>query len=356
MRITAVEVTPLDLHLQTALTVAYGSYPSLEYALLKLHTDEGLIGLGEAAPDPAVTGETQAGVIRALQRAAAFLVGSDPFDSESLVVHALRELAGYPAAIAAIDMALYDLMGQALRAPVHRLLGGKARPAAALYPVIPLDEPATMAAMSQRFVELGATVLKVKLGASPADDLARLTTIRHVVGSDIRLRLDINQGWRDAATTLATIDALRGFAIDWIEQPVAAHDLAGLAAVSAAVDIPIMADESCHGPEAALQIACTHAADMINIKLMKCGGIRQAARMLAIADAAGLPCILGSMGESSIGSAAGLHFMVANPSLVACELLGPLFLTNDPATGYQVDMMTFQAIPSDAPGLGVQLR
>lgn len=356
MRITSIEVEPLVLTLQTALTVAYGSYPTLDYALLKIYTDDGRLGLGEASPDPEVTGETQGTVIEALQKAASFLVGSDPFNIEQLISLCRERIPGYPAATAAIDMALYDLMGQTLKTPLYRLLGGKGRTGITLYPVIPMDEAQTMAAMSQRFVNMGADVLKIKLGSSPEEDLARLRSIHNSVGEGIKLRLDINQGWRNAETSIRTIQMLRDFTIEWVEQPVAAGDLDGLAAVTAAVDVPIMADESCHGPEDVLEIACKKAANMINIKLMKCGGIYQAARTLAVAEAAGLTSILGSMGESSIGSAAGLHFVTANPGIIACELIGPLFVNNDPAIGYQVDMKTFVATPSDKPGLGVKLK
>ncbi len=356
MHITAVEVLPLDLSLTTALTVAYGSYPVLNYALLKVFTDDGRLGLGEAAPDPEVTGETQPQVIAALQRAAAFLVGRNPFDLEAILSEGFRQIPTFPAAIAAIDMALYDLMGQALGAPVYDLLGGKARPAIDLYPVIPLDTPEIMAGMSAHFAAMGATTLKVKLGSAPDLDLERLHTIRSAAGQSVALRLDINQGWRDAATALAAIDRLAGFNIDWIEQPVAAADLAGLAAVAAATEIPIMADESCHNAADVLRIACQGAADMINIKLMKCGGLYQAGKMLAVAEAAGLRCILGSMGESSIGSAAGLHFVTAHAAIEACELIGPLFISNDPAAGYAVDRTTFRALPAARPGLGVHLR
>ncbi|HEY5158305.1 MAG TPA: dipeptide epimerase [Anaerolineales bacterium] len=356
MHITSIEVQPLNLELQTALTVAYGSYPELNYALLKIFTDDGLLGLGEASPDPEVTGETQASVIAALQQAVPFLVGNDPFDIEHILTLCLEKIPAYPAAIAAIDMALYDLMGQSLHIPAYQLLGGKSRPSMTLYPVIPLDEPQTMAGISKNFVDRGATTLKIKLGSSPDTDLLRLENIYNAVGDSVKFRLDINQGWKDSRTSIQTIQSLDKFNIEWIEQPVAANDLDGLAEVTATVDIPIMADESCHSPADVLKIACQHAADMINIKLMKCGGLYQAAKMLAVAEAAGLPCILGSMGESSIGSAAGLHFVTANRGILACELIGPLFINNDPATGYQVDMATFQAIPSEKPGLGVQLK
>lgn len=356
MRITEIQVEPLNLTLQTALTVAYGSYPVLNYALLKISTSDGLLGLGEASPDPEVTGETQVIVIEALRQAIPLIIDRDPFEIESILDTCHAHIPFAPAALAAIDMALYDLQGQALGLPVYQLLGGKARSTIPLYPVIPLDEPLVMAAMSENFVGMGADTLKVKLGSSPDLDLLRLREIHSAVGASVKLRLDINQGWRDAPTALEVIRQLDQFTIEWIEQPVAADDLDGLAAVAAATDLPIMADESCLTPADAFKIACRNAADLLNIKLMKCGGLRQAAKILAIAEAAGLACILGSMGESSIGSAAGLHFVTANPSILACELIGPLFITNDPASGYLVDMQTLQAIPSSLPGLGVQLK
>ncbi|MEA3342205.1 MAG: dipeptide epimerase [Chloroflexota bacterium] len=356
MRIERIEVTPLNLTPQVALTVAYGSYPVLEYALLKLYTDAGHVGLGEAAPDPEVTGETQESVIQALRTLAPLLEGRDPFDIEAILRAADEAVPGYPAALAAVDMALYDLMGKALGVPVYKLLGGKVRDGMRLYPVIPMNDPQTMAAMAAQFAGMGYEVLKPKLGSDPETDEARLAAISEAVGPGARLRPDVNQGWGDADTAIGAIERLRRFNIEWVEQPVAARDLAGLAAVKAAVDVPIMADESCHTPADALAIARQEAADIINIKLMKCGGIYRAMQILAIAEAAGLPCIVGSMGESSIGSAAGMHLVAAKAGIVACELIGPLFLQGDPATGYDADVGAGWARVSEKPGLGVKLR
>ena len=356
MKITSVTVEPLNLNLQSALNVAYGSYPVLEYGLIKLHTDDGLLGLGEASPDPEVTGETQAGVVAAMQRCVDLLIGCDPADMRAVLAACRQAIPDFPAALAAIDMALYDLLGKALRVPLHDLLGGQSRPAMMLYPVIPLDDPLVMAGMSKQFCGMGAQTLKVKLGSSPQEDLQRLQAIHDAVGSGVKLRLDINQGWKDAPTAIDTIGQLKPFTIEYIEQPVAAADLAGMAAVTAAVELPIMADESCHTAADVYKIAAMQAADWINIKLMKCGGITAAMDMLAVAEAAGLPCILGSMGESSIGSAAGLHLCIARNAIRDCELIGPLFITNDPAEGYPMDMATFTVRPSERPGLGVQLK
>lgn len=356
MRITTIEIEPLNLELETALTVAYGNYPVLEYGLLKVHTDTGLLGLGEASPDPEVTGETQEVVLQALEAVRKILLGADPFMLEDILRKCFEVIPHSPAAISAVDMALYDLMGKALNVPVYQLLGGKSRPGIRLYPVIPIDTPEIMAGRSAGFVQMGADVLKVKLGTTVEEDFQRLKAIQQVVGPHVRLRLDINQGWQDAATAIPAIQALTPYNIEWVEQPTLDKDLEALAEVTRSVELPIMADESCHGPEDVLKIACMQAADLINIKLMKCGGITKAREMLAIATAAGLPCILGSMAESSIGSLAGLHFLCANPSVVAAEIIGPLFVTNDPADGYIVDMQTFMAAPTDLPGLGTSLK
>jgi L-alanine-DL-glutamate epimerase-like enolase superfamily enzyme len=356
MRISNVEFSPLNLIPQVALTVAYGSYPVLEYALLKVHTDAGLVGLGEASPDPEVTGETQAGVLAALDELAPKLEGRDPLELAALLRLAEETVPGYPAVLAALDMALYDLAGKILGVPVYRLLGGRVRMDMPLYPVVPLDTPEAMAALAAGFVQQGFAPLKIKLGTDPQTDEERLSAIVAAIGPDVPLRLDINQGWKDASTAIDAIRRLDRFKIEWVEQPVLAGDIDGLAVVKAAVEVPIMADESCHSPADALEIVRKEAADILNIKLMKCGGIYRATQIWGVAQAAGLPCILGSMGESSIGSAAGMHLVLSRAKIIACELIGPLFLEGDPATGYPIDLATGRATVSDKPGLGVELR
>ncbi len=363
MHITSVDVTPLNLIPQVALTVAYGSYPVFEYGLLVIHTDAGAVGLGEASPDPVVTGETQAGVLLALRAMGRVLIGRDPLDLTALLAEAEAAAPGFPAALAAVDMALYDLAGKALGVPVSTLLGGSVRDGMQLYPVVPMDTPEAMAALAEGFSAMGSAVLKLKIGSRDLDlDVARVAAVARVVGDDTRLRLDVNQGWGDAATAIEAIGRLSSFNVEYVEQPVAADDLAGMAQVVAAVDIPIMADESCHTAADALAIVRAGAADLLNIKLMKCGGIRRALDILAVAEAAstlkgaGIGCILGSMVESSIGSAAGMHLAVARAGIASCELIGPLFIKGDPAGGYAVDPATGWAEAPKGAGLGVRLR
>ncbi|MDY7041992.1 MAG: enolase C-terminal domain-like protein, partial [Chloroflexota bacterium] len=237
-----------------------------------------------------------------------------------------------------------------------KLLGGKVRDGMALYPVIPMGEPAKMAAQAGLFAGMGFTILKLKVGSAPDTDEARVARVREAAGPDVKLRLDVNQGWADAPTSIAAIRRLAHYRLDLVEQPVAAADLDGLAEVRRAVDVPIMVDEGCHSPADALAIVRKEAADIINIKLMKCGGLYRATQILAIAEAAGLPCIVGSMGESSIGSAAGMHLCLARAAITACELIGPAFVQNDVATGYEFDVQNGRGTVSGQPGLGVWLR
>jgi len=372
MRITYVDVGPLTLVPEVALTVAYGSYPVFDYAMVQVHTDVGLVGLGEASPDPEVTGETQADVIAGLEAMSEVLVGADPRDLTALLTRAEEVAPGLPAALAAVDMALYDLAGKDVGLPVYRLLGGPVREGMRLYPVIPLDAPEVMAGMAARFAGAGYRELKVKVGgplpgarvtpeawrASPDIDLdaARIDAIAGAVGPDVALLLDVNQGWVRADVALQAMAQLSNHTIRWIEQPVDAADIAGLARVREVATVPIMADESCLSPADALAIVGAGAADIVNIKLMKCGGIARAREILAITRAAGVPCIVGSMLESSIGSAAGMHLVLSDPNIIACELIGPVFIEGDPAVGYPVDSATGFATVSDAPGLGVRLR
>ena len=351
MKIVDIKIRPLNLEPLLALKVAYGSYEVFEYVLLELITDGGLTGLGEAAPDVAVTGETQSTDLAALQAAREVLIGKDPYDLET-ILQELEELIPHaPAARAAVDMALYDLMGKAVGIPVYRLLGGAARESVIAYPVIPLDTPQIMAATALQFTA-GAKTLKLKIGTSIEEDVARLAAIRAAIGYEIKLRVDVNQGWGDAKTAITAIRVLQEFDLEYVEQPVRDADIDGMAAVCRAVDIPIMADESLHSPADAREIIAQQAADMFNIKLMKCGGILRALEILSLAEAAGIPCIVGSMGESSIASSAAVHLSVAR-NILACEAIGPLFVKNDPATGFLVDMQRMLLLPAQAPGLGV---
>ncbi len=353
MRIERLEVERFSLKPPIPFTVAYASFPTLDYVLLKVHTDNGLVGLGEAAPDPEVTGETQESTMRVLELAAPGLAGQDPFALEAILHRFEDESFGRPSAMAALDMALYDLQGKALGVPVHALLGGSVRSVMDIYPVVPLLPPKEMADLAALFVGQGFDTLKLKIGTGPDEDEARVQAVRQAAGPATRLRVDVNQGWHTAQVAIPAIRRLMRDQVEWVEQPVDAEDLDALAEVTRAVKVPIMVDEGCLTPRDALAVVYKGAANLINIKLMKCGGLYRALQICAIAEAAGIPCIVGSMGESSIASAAGLHLLAARRNLIAGEVIGPLFLEGDIAGGLQPEGNRIM-IPAQ-PGLGVRL-
>ncbi len=354
MKIASVRVEDLDLVPFVPLVVSYGTFETLDYVLLTVTADDGTVGYGEGAVDFDVTGETRDDVKKALSALADGLSGADPFDIETIMAFAVEAAPDAPTAWAALDMALYDLMGKALGVPAYRLLGGRTRDAIAFYPVIPLDEPEVMAGYADGFYRGGFRDIKVKIGTDPEEDERRVRLIS-AAAPDTRLLLDVNQGWKDAPTAIAALDRIRDCPIRWVEQPVAAKDLAGLAEVRKHSPFPIMVDEGCLSPEDALKVVSLSAADIINIKLMKSGGLLRATKIYAIAEAAGLPTIVGSMLESSLGSAAGMHLVASKPGILACEAIGPAFLKKDIASGFTVDFDRRVIPVPEGPGMGVKM-
>jgi L-alanine-DL-glutamate epimerase-like enolase superfamily enzyme len=355
MKIASVHVDNLDLVPVVPLVVSYGTFETLDYVLLTITADDGTTGYGEGAVDFDVTGETRQDVKTALSAISTDLPGRDPFDIEAIMAHAEKAAPASPTAWAALDMALFDLMGKSLGVPAYRLLGGMSRPAIAFYPVIPLDDPEVMAGYAEGFFRGGFREIKVKIGSNPDQDCDRVRLIS-AAAPGTRLLLDVNQGWKDAPTALAALERLRSYPVRWVEQPTAAGDMAALAEVKKHSPFPIMVDEGCLSPEDALAIVTNKAADIINIKLMKSGGLLRATKIYAIAEAAGIPTIVGSMLESSLGSAAGMQLVAAKPGIIACEAIGPAFLKHDIAEGFTVDFERRIIPVPKGPGMGVRMR
>ena len=307
----------------------------------------------EAAPDKAITGETQESCLRVLQRAEAWLIGRDPFEIEAVLAAFEEESFGQTSAMAALDMALHDLEGQALGVPVFRLLGGSAKRTTEICPVVPLRSPSEMSAIAALFVQGGYRLLELKVGTGPDEDEERVRAVRETVGGEVRLRVDVNEGWHTADEAIPAVNRLARWNVDWVAQPVDAEDLEGLSRVTHAVKVPIMVDEGCHTAQDALAVVSRGAANIINIKLMKCGGLYRAREILAIARAGGLPCVVGSMAEGTVASLAALHLYATSRSFIGSEAAGPVFLEGDVARGFQVEGN--RAVLGEQPGLGAEL-
>lgn len=352
MRITAVEAWREDLPLREPYRIAYETIDRCEVVFVRLLTDGSATGLGSGTPDPALTGETAADTLAAAEDVARPLLEGEDALRPGLHLERLRgRLAGRPAARAAVDLALHDLLGRAAGLPLWRLLGGyrEAMPTSVTIGIVPADETVERA---RELVGRGFRCLKVKGGDDPEADADRMRRVREAVGEGIELRFDANQGYTvDGA--LLFVERTRDVGIELLEQPTPAGEPDLLGRVTEAVHLPVMADESLLGLREAFRLARGEMVDMINIKLQKIGGIAEALRVNAVARAAGLETMVGCLDEPALGIAAGLAFGLASPNVAYADLDGHLDLAEDPTAGAVV-LEDGLLRPTDLPGLGLE--
>jgi L-alanine-DL-glutamate epimerase-like enolase superfamily enzyme len=353
MRITRLEAWSVRMPLSEPYTIAYETVESTTNIFLRLHTDGPLVGLGCAAPDPHVTGETPADVLATLEQAASALTGLDPTRPAAVWARLQQVLGSRPSCLAALDMAVLDLLGKVAGLPLWKLLGGARESIPAGMTIGILDEQATVE-QARRWVGQGFTFLKLKGGHDPAGDAARVRKVREVVGPGVRLALDANGGYT-VEQALAFLAGCGGVELEFLEQPTPRSSPGWLADVQRETPVPVMADEGLTSPWQALELAAGPQVNLFNIKLMKVGGLHPALAIDAIAEAAGIGVMVGCLDESALGIAAGLHFALARPNVVYADLDAHFVLVGDPAAGAVLcrDGLLY---PGAEPGLGVKLN
>ncbi|WP_212091583.1 dipeptide epimerase [Bacillus nitratireducens] len=330
MKITDVKVKRRHVKLHTPFKTALRTVTEIESIDVVIHTDEGIVGKGAATATPVITGDFANGIEEAiLGPIRSMLVDKDVLQFQTLLLHIQMSCIGNTSAKAAVDMALYDVYCQFHNIPLYALLGGKKE----IYTdiTVSVDEPLLMAKEAKKHIEKGFQTLKIKVGKEAHLDLERIEAIRNVVPKSTTLRLDANQGWKpkEAVSIIREMEN-RNLNIEFVEQPVHAKDWEGLKYVKDNVQTPIMADESMFSASDALKIVQGGYADLLNIKLMKCGGIREAWRIADIAEAAGVKCMVGSMMESSLSVSAVAHLAAAHPNIHYFDLDAPLWLVEEP--------------------------
>ena len=350
MKITRVAAWQVPLTLEEPYEIAYETVDQVVNVFFRLETDRGLAGHGCAAPDAVVTGETPESVEAALRGEAADLLrGADPLRRTAV----LERLRGWkkdrPSALAAVDMALYDLLGKAAGLPLWKLLGGYRGSMATSVTIGILTERETVE-RARGWVARGFRCLKLKGGRDAEADAARVIAVRQAVGGEVELRFDANQGYSVRQAT-RFVELADDAGLELLEQPTDRRQLDELGRVTRRVEIPVMADESLMSLRDAFRLARRELADMVNVKLMKVGGITEATQIDAVARAAGLETMVGCMDESALAIAAGLHFALARPNVRYADLDGHLGLRGAPAAG-AVALSDGVLYPGEGPGLG----
>ncbi len=359
MKIKKITLGEVNIPLVTPFKTALRTVDCVNDIVVRIETDDGAVGFGEAPPTAVITGDTKGSIVTAIRDfIAPSLIGMDIENIDGI----MRKLHGCilknTSAKAAVDMAVYDLYAQHLNRPLYKVLGGNSNEVETDLTISVNDIP-EMVQDSLRAVEEGFRILKIKVGkggkpgAAGYADVARIKAIREAVGPDIILRVDANQGW-NAKDAVRIIHAMEdaGLDIDLVEQPVNAHDFKGMQLVTASVATPILADESVFSAEDAIRMIQERAADLINIKLMKTGGIYEALKICSIAEIYGVECMIGCMLESKIAVSAAAHLAAAKGIITRADLDGPSLCKIDPYTGGPLYEGPRILMP-DTPGIGI---
>ena len=353
MKITDIKFEKASFRFNEPMKVAFAIMEGYDTLVLKMETDEGIVGYGESGPLEFVTGDNLDTVMIVGKQFRDILIGENPLAIGH--IHGLMDgKYAYNTSIkAAIDIACYDIASKKMGVPLYQFLGG-ARNTIVSDVTIGMGTPEDMAAKSADWAAKGWSKLKIKLGENIETDALRMRKVREAVGEKVVLRVDANQGWnvKDAIQIAKELEALH---VELIEQPVVHWDLDGLAEVKRAVNIPVVADESCHSPADAAKLAKMRAVDGMNIKLMKCGGIYNALKINAVAEANNLYCMIGCMGESRIANAAGMHVAAALRNIKKVDLDTTFFTQSSWIKG-GFENVGGTCTLLDKPGIGVTVE
>ena len=361
VKITRIETIPLKVPVKPAFAIRSGrggSHIISPFLLVKVHTDEGIIGLGEASSTPRWSGEDQVtGAHLVHTYLEPLLIGEDPREIEKLTQKFRLAFAGNFFTKAAVEMALWDIAGKAAGKPVYELLGGKVREAVNTKWSVSGMEPDKAAEIGRWAVDQGFKAMKVKVGIEPDGDVARVAAVRKAIGDKTKLGVDANGGW-SVDDALKTIERSYEQNIYFAEQPVSPEELSIMPELRKKLKVPLIADESVFTFQDAKVVALLGAADVFSIYVGKAGGIGPARKIAQFAESAGIKCTVGSNLELGVGSAAMVHLAIATRGITAeefpCDIIGPFFYETD-LLKERLSIAPGNARPNAKPGLGVEL-
>ena len=356
MKIERIDIIPVTIPLKRKVAISFVTWEKAEYVITKIYTDEGIVGIGEAAPFAPVSRESQETVVALTSKnLAPLLIGEDPFDIEKIWLKMDTALPGNGVAKAALDLALYDIMGKALKIPVYKLLGGKTAesfPLAGLVGLGPIDQ---MIRETMMWVQEGYRCIRIKTGLGIQKDEEIIRKIRQAVGPDIQLRIDVNQAYT-TSMAIRVIKALEPYDIEMVEQPTLWYDFEGLARVTASVNTPILPHESLYTIYDAIQLDRLGAGNIYALKTYRPGGITLAKKLAIYMELRNIPMFVCSCVELAISTSAAAHFATAFYRNIRypCEMSGPVGLEDDIGDS-GIIINNGSASVLDRPGYGVEL-
>lgn len=355
MKITAIRFAKLEVPLVTPFKTAMRTVQSITDLVVIIETDAGVLGYGAAPSTPVITGDTHGSVCYAITNVIApHIIGMDVENLNEICHKIQHSIVANSSAKAAVEIAIYDLWAKRFDAPLYKMLGG-GTPQLTTDVTISVDHIDKMLTDVNLAIKQGFDTLKIKIGTDIENDIERVHSIYQDVAKRAIIRLDVNQGWT-AKQTVYAIQKLEnlGVELELIEQPVKSNDLDGLRYISERITTAVMADESAFSPQQVLHLIRTGAADIINIKLMKCAGLSQAIKIADLAELHNIPCMIGCMLEGSISVAAAAHLAVAKASSISLiDLDGPALGQYDPVVG-GVDFNLSHIKLSQGAGLGIE--
>lgn len=305
------------------LATSYGSGSTVRHHLfVAVETDDGARGVAEGSPLPHFSGERGQDMLRVVETAfAPALTGLDAFNLEAVHQALDRALAHNSASKAALVNAVFDLQGRLLGKPVTTLLGGRLRERVAVAGAVGIEETDRLLARARALFEAGVRTLKFKVGGDLRRDIEAIAAVRHEFGREVEIRADANGGYR-LPEARRFLEGVRRLDLQYLEQPLPARDLPGLAALRRSALVPIAVDESLFSLADALQIVRQEAADVLVVKLIKLGGLHNARKVAALAEAAGLACVTVSPYETDLGGSANLHLSASSRAFTYAAELG----------------------------------
>jgi L-alanine-DL-glutamate epimerase-like enolase superfamily enzyme len=355
MRITRIRPTPVAVPYRTEEVWAFGKRTGLVSVLIEVETDDGVVGLGEAAAYPSADV-----VLAVLKSIEPMVLGEDPFAIERLVrrvdlVGTWHHVRASSPAIAAVEMACWDIAGKVCGQPLVNLFGGRFREAVEFFAYVSGTTPADVGEAARQARKQGFGTCYLKVGADdPHVDEERVAAVRDGAGADMRIRIDANEAW-SPGSAIRMIRRLERYDLELVEQPVSGRALAEMAYVRSRIDTPLLANEASWTRHDQLAVIRAGAADVLSVDNQLDGGLLNLKRSAGICEAAGLPVVKHSLGELGVALAAAVHVLASTPNARFANQGYGALLADDVTAGFGGPADGSQVAVPDGPGLGVAL-